>query len=132
MIAPCLRMMGCQIGKWCFIETTMFSEFDLVKVGDRAALNIGATIQTHLFEDRVFKADHLEIGDGCSVGNMAVVLYGTEMAPGSVLRPLSVLMKGESLPPLTHWHGIPCHPVGDAEIVPIPLSTNVRTFHAAA
>ncbi|HEX2842309.1 Pls/PosA family non-ribosomal peptide synthetase [Hyphomicrobium sp.] len=111
MVSPCLRMMGCKVGKWCFIETTLFSEFDLVKIGDRAALNLGATIQTHLFEDRVFKADHLNIGPGCSVGNMAVVLYGTEMAPGSVLGPLSVLMKGESLPPHTRWHGIPCEPV---------------------
>ena len=107
-IAPCLRMMGCKIGKWCFIETTLFSEFDLVEVGDRACLNLGATIQTHLFEDRIFKADSLKIGEGCTVGNMGVVLYSTEMQSGSVLGPLSVLMKGETLPPLTHWHGIPC------------------------
>lgn len=108
LIAPCLRMMGCKIGKWCFIDTTLFSEFDLVDIGDKACLNLGATIQTHLFEDRIFKADHLRIGDGCTVGNMAVVLYGTEMQAGSVLGPLSVLMKGETLPPRTHWHGIPC------------------------
>ena len=110
MIAPCLRMMGCDVGKWCFINTTLFSEFDLVRIGDRAALNLGATIQTHLFEDRVFKADHLKIGPDCSVGNMAVVLYTTEMEPGSKLGPLSVLMKGETLPPMTCWAGIPCAP----------------------
>ena len=86
-IAPCLRMMGCKVGKWCFIETTLFSEFDLVEIGDHACLNLGATIQTHLFEDRIFKADSLKIGEGCSVGNMAVVLYGTEMQPGSALGP---------------------------------------------
>ncbi len=111
LIAPCLRMMGCKIGKWCFIDTTLFSEFDLVEIGDRACLNLGATIQTHLFEDRIFKADHLKIGDGCTVGNMAVVLYGTEMEAGAALGPLSVLMKGETLPASTHWHGIPCERV---------------------
>jgi len=110
-IATCLRMMGCRIGKWCVIDTTLFSEFDLVEIGDRANLNLGSTIQTHLFEDRIFKADRLQIGEGCSIGNMAVVLYGTEMQPGSVLKPMSVLMKGETLPPRTHWHGIPCEPV---------------------
>ncbi len=94
MIAPCLRLMGCEVGKWCFINTTLFSEFDLVRIGDRAALNLGATIQTHLFEDRVFKADYLKIGSDCSVGNMAVVLYTIEMEPGSKLGALSVLMKG--------------------------------------
>jgi non-ribosomal peptide synthetase-like protein len=110
-IAPCLRMMGCKVGRWAVIETTMFSEFDLVEVGDRASLNLGATIQTHLFEDRVMKSDYLKIGNGCSVGNMSVVLYGTVMGPGSVLEPLSVLMKGETLPPSSRWTGIPTRPV---------------------
>ena len=111
LIAPCLRMMGCKIGKWCFIDTTLFSEFDLVEIGDNVCLNLGATVQTHLFEDRIFKADRLKIGDGCTVGNMAVVLYGTEMQPESVLGPLSVLLKGEILPSRTSWHGIPCERV---------------------
>jgi non-ribosomal peptide synthetase-like protein len=114
-IAPCLRMMGCKVGRWAVIETTMFSEFDLVEIGDRAALNLGATIQTHLFEDRVMESDYLKIGTGCSVGNMPVVLYGTVMGPGSVLEPLSVLMKGETLPPSSRWTGIPTRPV-DATI----------------
>lgn len=108
LIAPCLRMMGCKVGKWCFIETTLFSEFDLVEIGDKTCINLGATVQTHLFEDRIFKADRLRIGEGCSLGNMAIVLYGTQMQAGSALGPLSVLMKGEVLPPLTHWHGVPC------------------------
>ncbi len=113
-LAPCLRAMGCKIGKWCFLETTLFSEFDLVTIGDRASLNLGATVQTHLFEDRVFKADHLTVGDDCSIGNMAVTLYGSEMKSGSKLGPLSVLMKGETLPSQTSWHGIPCDPVQPA------------------
>lgn len=121
LIAPCLRMMGCKVGKWCFIESTLFSEFDLVEIGDKASINLGATVQTHLFEDRIFKADRLSIGDGCTVGNMAVVLYGTQMRAGSALGPLSVLMKGEVLPPLTHWHGVPCErivPAGQRAAAP--------------
>jgi len=110
-IASALRLMGCKIGKWCYLETTLFSEFDLVEIGDRACLNIGATIQNHLFEDRVFKADRIKIGDGCTVGNMAVVLYGTEMHAASSLGSLSVLMKGDVLPAGTRWHGTPCEPL---------------------
>jgi non-ribosomal peptide synthetase-like protein len=105
-----LRKMGCRIGRWVFLETTLFSEFDLVQIGDCSALNMGCTIQTHLFEDRVMKSDHLKIGAGCSVGNMAVVLYGTEMKDGSSLAPLSVLMKGETLPPKSRCCGIPSGP----------------------
>lgn len=137
-IAPCLRLMGCKIGKWCFIESTLFSEFDLVEIGDRAALNIGSTIQTHLFEDRVFKSDRLVIGNGCSVGNMGVVLYSTEMHAGSALGPLSVLMKGEFLPGNTRWHGIPCErvvsaaPVATAEIEEEDMPIEVIYFQAAA
>ncbi|HSV22597.1 MAG TPA: Pls/PosA family non-ribosomal peptide synthetase [Xanthobacteraceae bacterium] len=113
-ISPCLRMMGCKIGKWVFLETTLFSEFDLVEIGDYASLNLGSTIQTHLFEDRVMKADHLKIGECCTVGNMAVVLYGTEMKRGSSLGALSVLMKGEVVPESSRWIGIPTRPVEQA------------------
>ena len=134
-IAPCLRMMGCKVGKWTFIETTLFSEFDLVRIGDYAALNIGSTIQTHLFEDRVFKADELSIGKGCSVGNMAVVLYGTQMSEGSTLDPLSVLMKGETLPARTRWSGIPCEQVTANSVgapPPLPNTTGMRPQLAVA
>jgi non-ribosomal peptide synthetase-like protein len=106
-LAPCLRAMGCKVGRWVFLETTLFSEFDLVDIGDHAALNLGVTVQTHLFEDRVMKADLLKIGEHCSVGNMSIVLYATEMQRGSCLGPLSLLTKGETLPPASRWHGVP-------------------------
>lgn len=111
-LAPLLRTMGCRIGKWCFLDTTLVSEFDLVRIGDHASLNLGATLQTHLFEDRVMKSDILVIGDGCNVGNMAIVLYATEMQRGSTLGSLSVLMKGETLPAMSRWRGIPSEPIG--------------------
>jgi acetyltransferase-like isoleucine patch superfamily enzyme len=64
-----------------------------------------------LFEDRIMKSDHIRIGPECSVGNMAVVLYGTVTQQGSSLAPLSVLMKGETLPAGSCWCGIPTRPV---------------------
>jgi non-ribosomal peptide synthetase-like protein len=93
-------------GKW-FGGTSLFSEFDLVRIGNHVALNGGAVIQNHLFEDRIMKSSYLSIGDGCSVGNMAVVLYDTRMEEGAVLGPLSLLMKGEIMPERSRWHGIP-------------------------
>jgi len=42
-IAPMLlRLLGCRIGRYCYIETALFSEFDLVEIGDHVALNAGA------------------------------------------------------------------------------------------
>lgn len=111
LIGPLLRTMGCKVGRWTFLETTLFSEFDLVEIGDYCALNLGSTIQTHLFEDRVMKVAPLKIGDQCSVGNMAVILYGTEMRKRSWLGPLSLLMKGETLPEASRWYGIPTQPI---------------------
>ena len=105
--APLLRLLGCRIGRGCYIATSLFSEFDLVQIGDHVALNTGAVIQNHLFEDRIMKSSHLRIDDRCSVGNMAVVLYDGHMQHGAVLGPLSLLMKGEIVPPGSRWHGIP-------------------------
>jgi non-ribosomal peptide synthetase-like protein len=102
-----LRMLGCKIGRYCYIETNLFSEFDLVTIGDRVALNAGVVLQNHLFEDRVMKSETLKIGDGCTVGNASVVLYSTVMERGSVLGPLSLLMKGETMPEGFRGHGIP-------------------------
>jgi non-ribosomal peptide synthetase-like protein len=102
-----LRLLGCRIGKHVFLETELFSEFDLVEIGDYAALGLGVVVQNHLFEDRIMKSSHLKIGDECSVGNMSVVLYDSEMKQGSSIGTLSLLMKGETLPEKTRWIGIP-------------------------
>lgn len=107
LAAPLLRLIGIRIGRNTYIETTLFSEFDLVEIGNFAALNSGAIIQNHLFEDRVMKSSNLKIGDGCSIGSSAVVLYDTEMQRGASLGALSLLMKGETLAAHSRSHGIP-------------------------
>jgi non-ribosomal peptide synthetase-like protein len=102
-----LRLLGAKIGKRAFLNSCELTEFDLVEIGDEAALNEGCTIQTHLFEDRVMKMSTVKIGARCTVGGQAVVLYDTEMKEGSTLDSLSLLMKGEVLPPWTHWECSP-------------------------
>jgi len=102
-----LRLLGCKIGKKVCMYTTQITEFDLVKIDDYSALNDNCTLQTHLFEDRVMKMSFVDIGKNCSVGGMAVVLYDSKMEDGSVLEPLSVLMKSETLPANTCFVGAP-------------------------
>jgi len=106
-MAMFFRLMGAKIGRRVFMNTSCLTEFDLIRIGDDVALNQDATLQTHLFEDRVMKMSTIEIGDGCSVGANAVVLYDTRMEAGATLADLSLLMKGESLPAETAWHGTP-------------------------
>jgi non-ribosomal peptide synthetase-like protein len=101
------RLLGAKIGKRVYMETTDFSEFDLVDIGDEATLNADCTVQTHLFEDRVMKMDVVKIGRRCNVGAGTLALYDTVMEDGAALGDLSLLMKGEVLPAGSKWQGIP-------------------------
>jgi non-ribosomal peptide synthetase-like protein len=106
-----LRLLGCRIGKRVFMDTTDVTEFDVVKIGDDAALNSDCGPQTHLFEDRVMKISQVEIGTRCTVGGGSILLYDTQMEPGSSLGELSLLMKGETLPAESRWEGSPARSV---------------------
>jgi non-ribosomal peptide synthetase-like protein len=101
------RLMGARIGKRVYLDTTEMTEFDLVKLGDDVAINLDCTLQTHLFEDRVMKMSTVEVGNGCHLGAMSLVLYDTQLSDGSSVGDLSLVMKGETLPPNTSWTGIP-------------------------
>jgi len=101
------QLMGSHFGRSVYMDTTEITEFDLAWVADHAVLNNGATIQTHLFEDRVMKMSNLRIGRYATVGTSSVVLYDSVIGPGATLKSLSLLMKGEQLPAETRWQGIP-------------------------
>src|SRR3954452_8077361 len=76
MMGPVLRLFGCRVGRRTLIDTTYLTEFDLVVIGDDVAVGTNASLQTHLFEDRVMKMDTVTLRDGSTVGDKAVVLYG--------------------------------------------------------
>jgi non-ribosomal peptide synthetase-like protein len=107
MLAWYFRLLGSKIGKRVFLDSVQISEFDLVQIENDAVINTDATLQTHLFEDRVMKMSHVHIGEGCNVGAESLVLYNTHMKAGSTLGGLSLLMKGEILPENTDWTGTP-------------------------
>ncbi|TMD69800.1 MAG: peptide synthetase, partial [Chloroflexi bacterium] len=106
-IAPLLRLFGARIGRRVWLATTYLTEFDLVEVGDDAAVSEATSLQTHLFEDRVMKMSTVKIGADSSIGSRSVVLYDTEVGESASLDALSLVMKGESLPARSHWRGIP-------------------------
>ena len=107
LMAPALRMFGAKIGKRVYMETHFLTEFDLVRVGNDAAISGQAALQTHLFEDRVMKMSTVTIGAECTIGPRAVVLYDAELEASVELEALSLAMKGEKLPAETRWRGIP-------------------------
>jgi non-ribosomal peptide synthetase-like protein len=105
--APLLRLFGASIGQRVWLDTTYLTEFDLISIGDDAAIGRATSLQTHLFEDRVMKMSTVSIGAGCEAGPRSIVLYDSAMKRRSSLDALSLVMKGESLPEATRWRGIP-------------------------
>ncbi len=110
-INMCLRIMGSKVGKRVYTDTTDITEHDVVEIGDDAALNDNCGLQTHLFEERIMKVSKVTIGERCTVGAVAIVLYDAVMEADSQLGDLSMLMKGETLPAQTEWEGLPAQRV---------------------
>jgi non-ribosomal peptide synthetase-like protein len=106
-----LRLLGVKLGKGVCMHTTDVTEFDCVKVGDFCTINALSALQTHLYEDRVMKVGRVELGRGVTVGANATVLYDTHVGDYAQLRPLTIVMKGESIPRHSEWEGAPAAPV---------------------
>jgi non-ribosomal peptide synthetase-like protein len=102
-----LRLLGAKIGKNVYIETTDFTEFDLISIEDNVILDRDCTLQTHLFEDRVMKLGKLHLHSRAQVGAWSLILYDTILAADTFIEPMSLVMKGEQVPPATTWQGIP-------------------------
>jgi non-ribosomal peptide synthetase-like protein len=113
-----LRWFGARIGRRTWIGTTYLTEFDLVEIGDDATVGTEVSLQTHLFEDRVMKMSKVTVEAGATVGPRTIVLYDAVVGAGASLDSLSLLMKGEYLPPGSQWRGIP------AQGVPTPDETD--------
>jgi len=109
-IASFLRLLGVKIGRRTFIDTVDLTEFDLVSIGDDAALNDNCGAQTHLFEDRVMKLGPVRIGARSTIGAASIVLYDAAVGDDAMLGELSILMKGEVIPAGTSWEGSPAWP----------------------
>ncbi|UMY16363.1 amino acid adenylation domain-containing protein [Methylobacterium organophilum] len=110
-----LRLLGVKVGQGVCMLTTDITEFDCVRIGDFSAINRTSALQTHLYEDRIMKVGRVEVGRGVSVGAFSTVLYDTRVGDYAQLRPLTIVMKGESLPSHSEWEGAPAVPVVHAK-----------------
>ncbi|MDR0792057.1 MAG: amino acid adenylation domain-containing protein [Chitinophagaceae bacterium] len=102
-----LRLFGVKIGKKVWLNTTDITEYDMVSIGNNTALNDDCGPQTHLFEDRVMKVGHVAIGSECSIGARSIILYDSVIGNNNKIQPLSLIMKGETLPDNQEWAGSP-------------------------
>ena len=102
-----LRAMGARVGRDVWCETLTITEFDMVTLGDGCVINRAATIETHLFHDRLMRIGPTELGPGASIGPATAVLPDTVIGARTQIGPRSVVLRGERLPAGTRWHGAP-------------------------
>jgi non-ribosomal peptide synthetase-like protein len=110
MLPWAMTLLGVRVGSRVWLNTTDITEYDCVSIGDEAELNAFCGPQTHLFEDRIMKIGHVSIGARVTVGARSIILYDTHVGDGARLGPLTLVAKGERLPPDTAWDGAPATP----------------------
>ena len=104
------NLLGSRIGPGVYLDTTDITEFDCVSIGEHSEINALACPQTHLFEDRIMKIDHVTLGRRVYMGPRSSVLYSAVVGDHAKLGPLTLVMKGEHIPSATSWLGCPAAP----------------------
>lgn len=101
------RAMGARIGRDVWCETWWLPEFDLISIGDRATINHGTVLQTHLFQDRVMALSRTEMQRGSTLGVNSFMLPGSNIGERAVVGVASLVLRDEQLPADTYWQGNP-------------------------
>ena len=104
------RLMGATIGRGVWCETYWLPETDLVELGDGATVNQGSVVQTHLFHDRMLPMDRVVLERGATLGPNSVILPAATLGRHATVGPVSLVMRGESVPDKTVWIGNPIGP----------------------
>ncbi len=110
-----LRALGVKVGRGVWCETYWLPEADLVHLHDGATVNEGCVVQTHLFHDRVLSMDTVTFGAGATLGPHGVILPAAALGAHATVGPVSLVMRGESVPAKTRWIGNPIGPWVDPE-----------------
>ena len=105
-----LRSLGAHVGRGVWCETYWLPEPDLVHLRDGVTVNKGCVVQTHLFHDRVLSMDQVVLGVGSTLGPNSVILPASSLGRHATVGPVSLVMRGESVPDKTRWIGNPIGP----------------------
>ncbi|TIC79661.1 amino acid adenylation domain-containing protein [Nocardioides sp. GY 10113] len=110
------RAMGARVGRGVWCETYWLPEADLVTLGDGATVNQGSVVQTHLFHDRLLATDGVTLLAGATLGSNSVVLPAAGIGRHATVGPVSLVMRGETVPHKTRWIGNPIGPWVDEQV----------------
>ena len=122
------RLLGVQVGKRLFDDGCLIVEKTMVTVGDNCTFNQGSLIQPHSQEDGGFKSDYIAIGNNCTIGVDSLVHYGATMGDGAQLDSGSFLMKGQEVPPNTHWGENPAMEIEAVDYAEVAKTSKVPLY----
>jgi len=105
-----LRSLGVRVGRGVWCETYWLPEADQVELHDGVTVNRGCVVQTHLFHDRVLSIDRVVLKRGSTLGPNSVILPASVLGRHATVGPVSLVMRGESVPDKTRWMGNPIGP----------------------
>ena len=105
-----LRTMGAKVGRGVWCETYWLPEADLIDLRAGVTVNAGCVVQTHLFHDRVLSMDTVTLRAGATLGPNSVILPAATIGRHATIGPVSLVMRGESVPDKTRWIGNPIAP----------------------
>lgn len=110
VLAWWLRSLGARIGRGVWCETYWLPEADLIDLGAGSTVNRGCVVQTHLFHDRILSMDTVTLEPGSTLGPHSVILPAASLGAHATVGPVSLVMRGESVPRKTRWIGNPIGP----------------------
>ena len=110
LLTTWFRFLGSKVGRGVWCETYWLPEADLVDLGDGATVNQGSVVQTHLFHDRMLNTDVVRLHRGATLGPNSVILPAATIGRHATVGPVSLVMRGESVPDKTIWIGNPIGP----------------------
>ncbi len=115
LLTAWFRFLGSKVGRGVWCETYWLPEADLVDLGDGATVNQGSVVQTHLFHDRMLNTDVVRLHRGATLGPNSVILPAATIGRHATVGPVSLVMRGESVPDKTIWIGNPIGPWEDSD-----------------
>lgn len=112
-----LRALGARVGRGVWCETYWLPEADLISLGAGSTVNRGCVVQTHLFHDRILSMDTVSLEPGSTLGPHSVILPAATIGAHASIGPVSLVMRGESVPKKTRWIGNPIGPWAEDDAI---------------
>jgi non-ribosomal peptide synthetase-like protein len=106
------RLMGMKIGRRVQINSAILADSNLIEIGDDTIIGGDVTLVAHAAERGNLVAERIRIGNGVTVGLMAVIFPGCEIGDGAVIAAGAVLQKGTKIAPGEIWGGVPARRIG--------------------